>query len=732
MKKIIFTFFILISFLSHSQNLYDIDSVRCLKIYTYDINWIEILKRNKINNSSNRILVKLKIADITIDSVGMKFKGNSSFNTFFMKNSLNIKIDYINKNNNLWGYKTLKLSNIFRDPSAIREVLAYKIIGKYIPSPKANFVEVYINDELYGLYSNIQAVDKDFLKQNYSYKNSAFFKCEYSNKKNNINNQCNTNIYDGLTISFTTDSICYENHYELKSKSGWNELIRLMLILWYNNDDKSEYFNKLPEILDIDRVIWMLAFNNLFVNLDSYTWSGRNYYIASDTKGIFHPIMWDLNMCFGGFSHFYSYTLLPEFPVFANIDNIYRPLISKILLVQEYRKKYIEYYKELINNELINNKFEEEAKRLQNLIKPYIERDPYFYYNKIQFKNSLNNRIEDIPGIVDLMKKRLFYLKKQNEFIDFFKKYKIKDSTFIDSSCSLIKSKLSNNNSYMSNILNKNLSSEEKFIMLEKGTERPFTGKYYNNFEKGVYICKNCKAKLFTSDSKFDSGCGWPSFDDEIKGNVKRLLDSDGIRTEIQCNNCGIHLGHVFEGEGFTSKNIRHCVNSASIEFVPENNFTEIAYFAGGCFWGVEHHFINQKGVYYTEVGYMGGKTENPTYNEVCNNNTGHAEILKVVFNNQEVSYETLCRLFFEIHDPTQIDGQGPDIGEQYRSEIFFLNENQEKTALKLIEILKNKGYKVVTKITPAQKFWKAEEYHQKYYLKKGSEPYCHIYQKKF
>ncbi len=284
----------------------------------------------------------------------------------------------------------------------------------------------------------------------------------------------------------------------------------------------------------------------------------------------------------------------------------------------------------------------------------------------------------------------------------------------------------------MFNILNDKLTEEEKYIMFNKGTERPFTGKYYKFFKSGIYICKNCKTELFESASKFDSGCGWPSFDEEIKGNVKRVLDADGIRTEIQCNNCGSHLGHVFEGEGFTSKNTRHCVNSASIDFIPNDNTTETAYFAGGCFWGVEHHFIDVNGVYKTEVGYMGGTTENPNYKEVCDNNTGHAEVLKVIFNNQIVSFEELCRLFFEIHDPTQIDGQGPDLGDQYRSEIFYTNENQKNTAIELINYLKNKGYKVVTKLTPEVKFWKAEEYHQKYYTKKGSEPYCHIYQKRF
>ncbi len=352
----------------------------------------------------------------------MKFKGNSSFSKFFMKNPINLKIDYKNKHNNLWGYKTLKLSNIFRDPSAIREVLAFKIISKYIPSPKANFMEVYINNELFGLYTNTESINKDFLKRNFLYKNGAFFKCENTIIKVE-NNKCETIVADGLTLGFTLDSMCYKNQYELKSKYGWKELTNLMSVIWYNNDKKSKFSNKLSNFLDIEQVIWMLAFNNLFVNLDSYSWSGRNYYIASDTNGVFHPIMWDMNMCFGGFSHFISYASLPEFPIFSNLDNIYRPLISKILIVPEYKKMYINCYQELIKNELLNNNFEKEAIRLHNLIKVHIDKDPYYYFNKTQFQNSLYNWTLDIPGLVDLMNKRLLFLKKQSEFVDFFNKY---------------------------------------------------------------------------------------------------------------------------------------------------------------------------------------------------------------------------------------------------------------------------------------------------------------------
>ena len=276
------------------------------------------------------------------------------------------------------------------------------------------------------------------------------------------------------------------------------------------------------------------------------------------------------------------------------------------------------------------------------------------------------------------------------------------------------------------------LTPEEESVILRKGTEMPFSGKYYKHKETGVYVCKRCNAPLYRSEDKFDSGCGWPSFDDEIPGAIKRIPDADGIRIEIVCANCGAHLGHVFSGEKLTDKNIRHCVNSISLNFTPKEKKSETAYFAGGCFWGVEHYFQKEKGVISTKVGYMGGHTQHPTYKEVCNGGTGHIETAEVMYDPAQTDFEKLARLFFEIHDPTQIDRQGPDIGDQYRSAIFYVNDEQKQISEKLIKLLEKKGYKVATKLIKADKFWKAEDYHQQYYQNTGKQPYCHFYQKRF
>lgn len=290
--------------------------------------------------------------------------------------------------------------------------------------------------------------------------------------------------------------------------------------------------------------------------------------------------------------------------------------------------------------------------------------------------------------------------------------------------------------------LYRTLTPEEEYVIVNKGTEMPNTGEYNEFYEEGVYTCKRCDAPLYRSEDKFSSHCGWPSFDDEIEGAVKRQTDSDGRRVEILCNNCGGHLGHVFEGEGFTPKNTRHCVNSISMHFYSKDewdkmqeaksNDRDTAIFASGCFWGTEYHFERQEGVISTEVGYTGGHKKNPTYKEVCTGNTGHAEATRVVYNPQIVSYEELAKLFFETHDPSQLNRQGPDVGTQYRTELFYLNEEQKAIAEKLKSILEEKGLKVVTRITPASVFWRAEDYHQQYYTNKGPAPYCHIYTRRF
>lgn len=272
------------------------------------------------------------------------------------------------------------------------------------------------------------------------------------------------------------------------------------------------------------------------------------------------------------------------------------------------------------------------------------------------------------------------------------------------------------------------LTPEEKKILQDKGTEAPFTGEYNDFFKAGIFICRACESPLYESNTKFNSGCGWPSFDDELEGAIVRYEDLSGgrIRTEICCAKCNGHLGHVFEGEQITEKNRRHCVNSLSIKFIPHSHL-ETATFGAGCFWHVEKLFAETTGVYLASSGYMGGDTLNPTYKEICMGNTNHAEVVRIDFDPKVISYTDLLDIFWGNHNPTTLNQQGPDVGTQYRSVIFYYSNLQKVSAEKSMEKIQNNFSKpIVTQIIPKDKFYRAEEYHQNY-LKKNNLGSCSL-----
>jgi peptide methionine sulfoxide reductase msrA/msrB len=275
------------------------------------------------------------------------------------------------------------------------------------------------------------------------------------------------------------------------------------------------------------------------------------------------------------------------------------------------------------------------------------------------------------------------------------------------------------------------LTPEQFRVTREKGTERAFTGKYWDNHEDGMYYCADCGAPLFRSTDKFDSGCGWPSFTAPVrKGAVREQRDMghDMVRTEAICPRCGAHLGNVFD-DGPMPMGLLYCINSASLGFEKAKaGGTNNAYFAAGCFWGVEAPFQRVPGVVATTVGYSGGHTPNPTYEQVCTHTTGHAETVEVEYDPGKVSYAELLDVFWKCHDPTTLNRQGPDVGSQYRSAIFYVDEEQKDAAEQSKgrqEALGRHRRKIVTEITKAGPFYPAEEYHQ-HYLQKRGQAVCH------
>jgi len=396
--------------ISNSQEFYDINTINTIEITFQESNWDEILDQYYAAGDEERLVGSVSINGQVFDSAGIRYKGNSTYSANQVKNPLNIKLDHIIDDQTIDGYGTLKLANVFKDPSFVREVLAYEIARKYFPASQANFTNVYINGNHLGLYTSDQSVDKFFMRTHYGSDENTRVKGELTSSGGPPSG--------GVWEYFGEDSASYANYYEIKSDYGWDNLIDFLAVL--NNN--SSYVD---ELLNIDRHLWFLAFSNLLVNLDGPINNPQNYYLYKDDNGRFNPVPWDLNESFGGFTAHQTLgnlgiSQLQQLSPFANLNENEFPIISKIFTNDTYRKMYVAHMKTMLEENFENSFYETRALEIQDIIDADVQADQNKFYTYSNFTSNIYNQIgggpQSIIGLVQLMDTRTDYIQTLPDF----------------------------------------------------------------------------------------------------------------------------------------------------------------------------------------------------------------------------------------------------------------------------------------------------------------------------
>jgi len=386
-----------------AQSFYALDIIQKIEISFLQSNWDYILDTAKQGSDSYTMAQWVKINGVQYDSAGVKYKGNSSYNPNNAKNPLHIELDHF-KSQDYQGYKDIKLSNGFKDPSFVREVLAYNILRNYMHASLSNYAQVCINGQHIGLYANTEAVTKTFVDSRFFSNNNSFFFMD--------------NFGGNLTYK-GPDSTLYYTTYTKKSDYGWTDLVNLCNTLKNN-------INGIENIFDVDRALWMLVFDNVLVNLDSYIGQpAHNYYIYEDHNGRFNPIVWDVNETFGNFKNAGTGTPLtiPQMqtmPLMLHINDSLWPLVKKLLAVPMFKRMYIAHMRTIVSENFASNDYYTMGQYLQSIIDTAVQSDVNKFYTYSQFQSNLTTNVTSgsftAPGITYLMDARTTYLNSTTEF----------------------------------------------------------------------------------------------------------------------------------------------------------------------------------------------------------------------------------------------------------------------------------------------------------------------------
>lgn len=407
MFKRIAAIFVLIScaLALYAQDFYDINTVNEIRLYFSEANWNQILK-NLYHQGTERLTGTAIINGTVYDSVGVRYKGHSSYNDNRTKNPVNIKLDHIISDQLLGPYGTIKLANGYYDPSLVREILSYEIARKYMPACKANYANLYVNDQLIGVYTSVQDVDSYFMNEQFYCAGMPRFKC-------------NTNTMNPVTVwgYLGENSSAYESYYKLESSEGWDTLINFTNVL--QNSPQN-----IAQVMNVDQNLWFTAFQNLLVNLDSPINMFHNFYLFSDAEGRINPLLWDLNMSFGGFMGF-SLSQMQQLNPLRNANSNTFLLLKNVLNNARYKKMYIAHMRTMLEENFSNGWYSTRAQELQNICAPMVQADPNYLFTYNQFISNLNNSVSagggmpggSIPGITQLMDTRAQYLLNNSAFV---------------------------------------------------------------------------------------------------------------------------------------------------------------------------------------------------------------------------------------------------------------------------------------------------------------------------